>query len=115
MHKFTPKALEIIGTDGGIDDKFENLQVYGATGATSMESHDLNTVYCFNHNENKLYGDTDINGSMAVQNNNRFYSNPYYCQGEDDTKGCVVNVSRSMVLLLILLHSTLIRVRILQT
>jgi hypothetical protein len=96
-HKFTPKALEIIGTDGGIDTKFENLQVYGATGATSMESHDMNTVYKFNHNENKLYGDTDINGSMGVQNNNRFYSNPYFFEGVDDTMGCVLNVSRSMV------------------
>lgn len=96
-HKFTPKALEIIGTDGGINSKFENLQVYGATGATSPESNDLNTVYKFNHNDNKLYGDTDINGSMGVQNANRFYSNPYFYEGVDETKGCVVNVSRSMV------------------
>lgn len=97
MHKFTPKALEIIGTDGGIKTQFENIQVYGATGATSMDSHDMNTVYQFNHNENKLYGETDINGSMSVQNNNRFYSNPYYYPGKDEAKGCVVNVSRSMV------------------
>ena len=34
---------------------------------------------------------------MSVQNNNRFYSNPYYYPGEDETKGCVVNVSRNMV------------------
>lgn len=97
MHKFTPKALEIIGTDGGINTQFENIQVYGATGATSIDSHDQNTVYQFNHNENKLYGSTDINGSMSVQNNNRFYSNPYYYPGEDESKGCVVNVSRNMV------------------
>ncbi|SFC45683.1 hypothetical protein [Ruminococcus albus] len=96
-NQFTPKALEIIGTDGGIKNHFENLQVYGATGATSQASHDENVLYKFNHNRNRLYGNTDINGSMAVQNNNVFGSNPYYLAGVDDSKGCAVNVSRSMI------------------
>jgi len=96
MHKFTPKALEIIGTDGGNSRVFENLQVYGATGATSRDSNDQNTVYQINHNQNELYGNVDINGSLTVQNANIFRSNPYYCPGKDDTMGCVVNVTRSM-------------------
>lgn len=97
MHKFTPKALEIIGTDGGNSRVFENIQVYGATGATSTDSNDQNTVYQINHNQNELYGNVDINGSLSVQNANIFRSNPYYYPGVDDTMGCVVNVTRSMV------------------
>ena len=98
MNVYTPKALEIIGTDGGIEGRFENIQVYGATGATDMESHNQNTVYKFNHNDNKLFGDTDINGSLSIQNQNRFKSNPYYYPGVDESKGCVLNVSRSLVI-----------------
>ena len=96
-YKFKPKALEIIGTDGGNSRVFENIQVYGATGATSVDSNDMNTVYQINHNQNELYGNTDINGSLSVQNANIFRSNPYYYPGVDDTMGCVVNVTRSMV------------------
>ena len=96
-HSYTPKALEIIGTSGGISDRFNNIQVYGAAGATDQASHDNNTAYKFNHNQNKIFGDTDINGSIAIQNTNYFKSNPYYCEGVDESKGCVLNVSRSLI------------------
>ncbi|MCR5019636.1 hypothetical protein [Ruminococcus sp.] len=97
-HQYTPKALEIIGTDGGSPSKgyYENIRVYGSTGASDKESHNNNTLYKFDHNANELYGDVDINGSLTIQNANLFTSNPYYCQGVDDNKGCVLNVSRSL-------------------
>ncbi|ADU22875.1 hypothetical protein [Ruminococcus albus] len=98
--QYTPKALEIIGTDGGNPSKgyFENIVVYGSTGATDKDSHDNNTLYKFDNNQNELYGDVDINGSLVIQNHNYFKSNPYYCQGEDDSKGCVLNVTRSLII-----------------
>ncbi len=98
-HEFTPKALEIIGTDGGNSKGyFENIRVYGSTGATDPKSHDDNTLYGFHHNKDELYGDVDINGSMVAQNATVFKSNPYYYQGTDDSKGCVLNVSRSFII-----------------
>ena len=98
-HEFTPKALEIIGTDGGNSKGyFENIRVYGSTGATDPKSHDDNTLYGFHHNKDELYGDVDINGSMVAQNATVFKSNPYYFQGKDDSKGCVLNVSRSFIM-----------------
>lgn len=96
-HTYTPKALEIIGTTGGISDRFNNIQVYGSAGATDKDSDKYNTPYKFNTNQNKIYGDTDINGSLSIQNQNYFKSNPYYYPGVDDSKGCVLNVSRSLM------------------
>ena len=98
MHTYNPKALEIIGTTGGNTGKtYVNIDVYGSTGATDKESHNQNTLYQLQYNMPQLWGDTDINGSLVVQQPMSFRNNPYYCPGVDDTHGCVLNVSRSLI------------------
>ena len=98
MHTYTPKALEIIGTSGGNPDGiYMNMSVYGATGATDQASHREDTLYKFLQNQPFLWGNTDINGSMVLQNRSHIKGNPYYAPGIDDTQGCVLNVSRSLI------------------
>jgi len=96
-----PGALEIIGTTGGGNESYNNISVYGNTSAPDTASHDVNTVYVCNKNNNEFYGDVSIYGSLLFsRGQTTLKANPYYVDGYDNgqTKGCTLYVSRSFVM-----------------
>ena len=97
-----PGALEIIGTNGGGNDSYNNISVYGNTSAPLKQSDTVNTLYKVTKNNSSFYGDTSIYGTLAFSDGTPVLkSNPYYVPGvnNDQTKGCTMYVSRSFAML----------------
>ena len=97
---FVPNALELIGTDGGNSNGgFNNINVYGNTGAPLGQSHTDNTVYTFNTNGTTFYGDCSILGSSNLGVSLQLKSNPYYVSQDltpETTPGCTLQVSHTL-------------------
>lgn len=91
-------ALEIIGTDGGGNNGYNNVEVYGNTAASEIESHNKNTWYNLNANDSKFRGDMTMLGSVTISTGFTLGSNPYYISGstENLTPGGSLTVSRSL-------------------
>jgi hypothetical protein len=85
--KSNTRALEVIGTNGGGNDSYNNMRVYGNAGAIADQSHDNNTMYDCSTNDCKFYGDVLIRGSLTSGVQMRLGRNPYYINGFNDVDG----------------------------
>lgn len=94
---YVPNALEIIGTDGGKNESYNNINVYGNTAAPLKESDTVNTVYQFTANNNTFFGDMSILGSGVCGVAMTLKQNPYYIAGTTNemTPGCTLQVSKT--------------------
>ncbi|MBP3799065.1 MAG: hypothetical protein J6I46_15000 [Ruminococcus sp.] len=101
--KSNTRALEVIGTNGGGNDSYNNMRVYGNAGAIADQSHDKNTMYDCSTNDCKFYGDVLVRGSLTSGVQMRLGRNPYYVNGFNDvdgggneTPGCTMTVTRTL-------------------
>lgn len=101
--KSNTRALEVIGTNGGGNDSYNNIRVYGNAGAIDTQSHFNNTMYDCQTNDCQFYGDVLIRGSMTSGVQMRLGRNPYFVSGVTDvdsggneTPGCSITVTRTL-------------------